>query len=166
MLGASARGDSNGRRFSDYPVRTTPDGLQNSLDPDSSLPLRFKGCPCVTNQAVSREEICSLELHVPHKTARVTLKGQWVFRRQTFGASFIWGSWLQAEFWKEHYKEKQMKSSTTDEIKGNFHELKGKAKETAGKVMNSPNLEAEGKDEKHAGQVQKKVGQIEKVIEK
>jgi uncharacterized protein YjbJ (UPF0337 family) len=61
---------------------------------------------------------------------------------------------------------KQMKSSTTDQVKGKLHEIKGKVKEKAGQVTNNPNLEVEGQTEKFAGQVQKKVGQIEKVFEK
>ena len=48
-----------------------------------------------------------------------------------------------------------MKSSTTDEAKGKFHEVKGKIKEKVGKATNSPNLEVEGKDEGTAGKVQK-----------
>ncbi|MGA9987475.1 MAG: CsbD family protein [Terriglobales bacterium] len=63
-------------------------------------------------------------------------------------------------------RRKQMKPSTTDEIKGTVHEVKGKVKETAGKVTNNPNLQAEGNAEKNTGKVQKKVGQIEKVFEK
>jgi uncharacterized protein YjbJ (UPF0337 family) len=59
-----------------------------------------------------------------------------------------------------------MKPSTTDQIKGSFHEMKGKAKQAAGKVTNNPKLAAEGENEKLAGKVQKKVGQIEKVFEK
>jgi uncharacterized protein YjbJ (UPF0337 family) len=59
-----------------------------------------------------------------------------------------------------------MKPSTTDQIKGAFHELKGKAKQKAGQVTNNPDLATEGQTEKLAGTVQKKVGQIEKVFEK
>jgi uncharacterized protein YjbJ (UPF0337 family) len=59
-----------------------------------------------------------------------------------------------------------MKPSTTDQIKGSFHEMKGKAKEEAAKVTNNRNLAAEGQKEKFAGKVQKRVGQIEKVLEK
>ena len=58
-----------------------------------------------------------------------------------------------------------MKPSTTDQIKGSFHEMKGKAKEKAGQVTNNPSLAAEGENEKLAGKVQKKIGQIEKVFE-
>jgi uncharacterized protein YjbJ (UPF0337 family) len=49
-----------------------------------------------------------------------------------------------------------MSTSTTDEIKGTFHEVKGKVKETAGQVTNNPDLEAEGKAEHRAGKVEKK----------
>ena len=56
-------------------------------------------------------------------------------------------------------RRKQMKPSTTDEIKGTVHEVKGK-------VTNNPNLQAEGNAEKNTGKVQKKVGQIEKVFKK
>ena len=59
-----------------------------------------------------------------------------------------------------------MKPSTTDQIKGSFHEMKGKAKEEVAKVTNNPKLAAEGQNEKLAAKVQKKVGQIEKVLEK
>ncbi len=59
-----------------------------------------------------------------------------------------------------------MKSSTTDQIKGKFHEAKGAAKEKVGRAMNNPNMTAEGQDEKIGGKMQKKVGQIEKVFEK
>jgi uncharacterized protein YjbJ (UPF0337 family) len=58
-----------------------------------------------------------------------------------------------------------MKPSTTDQIKGKFHEVKGKAKEKVGKITNNPNLAAQGQDEKIGGVIQKKVGQIEKVLE-
>jgi len=63
-------------------------------------------------------------------------------------------------------KEKYMKPSTKDQVKGKLHEEKGKLKEAVGKVTNNPDLKAEGQDEKFAGTVQKKVGQIEKVLEK
>jgi uncharacterized protein YjbJ (UPF0337 family) len=63
-------------------------------------------------------------------------------------------------------RRKQMKSSTTDQVKGDLHQAKGKVKEKVGKVVGNPDLEAEGKNENLAGKVQKKVGQIEKVIEK
>jgi uncharacterized protein YjbJ (UPF0337 family) len=63
-------------------------------------------------------------------------------------------------------RRKQMKPSTTDEIKGTFHEVKGKVKEKAGQVTNNPDLKAKGKAENIAGKVEKKVGQIEKVLEK
>ena len=55
-----------------------------------------------------------------------------------------------------------MSTSTTDEIKGTFHEVKGKVKETAGQVTNNPDLEAEGKAEHRAGKGEN-VGQIKKV---
>jgi uncharacterized protein YjbJ (UPF0337 family) len=63
-------------------------------------------------------------------------------------------------------KEKQMKPSTKDQIKGELHELKGKVKEKAGKITDNPKLTAEGQDENLLGKVQKKAGQVEKVIEK
>ena len=63
-------------------------------------------------------------------------------------------------------RRKQMKSSTTDQVKGKLHEIKGDLKQKAGQVTNNPNLEAEGQTEKLAGKVQKKIGQIEKVFEK
>src|SRR5580704_9235335 len=66
----------------------------------------------------------------------------------------------------ERKEERHMKPSTTDQIKGSFHELKGKAKEKAGRATNNPQLAAEGQNEKLAGKVQKKIGQIEKVLEK
>ncbi|MGD1073236.1 MAG: CsbD family protein [Bryobacteraceae bacterium] len=59
-----------------------------------------------------------------------------------------------------------MKPSTTDQVKGKFHEIKGDVKAKAGQVTNNPNLEAEGQAEKLTGKVQKKIGQIEKVLEK
>ena len=59
-----------------------------------------------------------------------------------------------------------MKPSTSDQIKGTFHEMKGTVKAKAGQAANSPKLAAERQDEKLAGKVQKKVGQIEKVFEK
>lgn len=59
-----------------------------------------------------------------------------------------------------------MKTSTTDQVQGAFHELKGKVKEKAGKVVGNPDLTSEGQGENLAGKVQKKVGQIEKVLEK
>lgn len=59
-----------------------------------------------------------------------------------------------------------MKPSTTDEIKGAFHDLKGKVKEKVGKLTNNPDLEDEGVAEGIAGKVQTKVGQVKKVLGK
>jgi uncharacterized protein YjbJ (UPF0337 family) len=59
-----------------------------------------------------------------------------------------------------------MKTSTKDQVKGEFHEVKGKVKEKAGQVINNPDLESEGQSENLAGKVQKKVGKIEDVFEK
>jgi uncharacterized protein YjbJ (UPF0337 family) len=59
-----------------------------------------------------------------------------------------------------------MKSSTTDQVKGKFHEVKGTVKEKVGQVINNPDLESEGKSENLAGKVQRKVGQIKDVFEK
>jgi uncharacterized protein YjbJ (UPF0337 family) len=59
-----------------------------------------------------------------------------------------------------------MKQSTTDKVRGEFHEVKGKVKERVGRATNNPDLEDEGTGEKIAGRIQKKVGQVEKVIEK
>ena len=59
-----------------------------------------------------------------------------------------------------------MQTSTTDRIKGKFHEVKGNVKEKAGQLTNNPNLEAEGQGEKLTGKIQNKIGQIEKVFEK
>jgi uncharacterized protein YjbJ (UPF0337 family) len=50
-----------------------------------------------------------------------------------------------------------MKSGTTDQTQGKFHEVKGKLKEKVGQVINDPDLEAEGKSENLAGKVQKKI---------
>jgi uncharacterized protein YjbJ (UPF0337 family) len=61
-------------------------------------------------------------------------------------------------------QEGDMKSSTTDEAKGKFHEVKGKIKEKVGKATNSQNLEVEGKNEGTAGKVQRKIGQVERVL--
>ena len=59
-----------------------------------------------------------------------------------------------------------MKPSTTDEVKGKFHDLKGKLKETAGKLTNNPKLEAEGDAERIDGKVQSKVAQVKRVFGK
>ena len=58
-----------------------------------------------------------------------------------------------------------MKSSTTDQIAGQFHEAKGAAKEAAGRLTHNPTLEAEGQDEKILGKVQRKISQIKKVFD-
>jgi uncharacterized protein YjbJ (UPF0337 family) len=73
---------------------------------------------------------------------------------------------LFVECSRKRKRRNQMKPSTKDEIKGEFHELKGNVKETAGQVTNDAKLETQGQNEKLAGKVQKKVGQIEEVIEK
>jgi uncharacterized protein YjbJ (UPF0337 family) len=57
-----------------------------------------------------------------------------------------------------------MDRSTTDQVKGTFHELKGKIKETVGDVINDDKMKAEGQDENLSGKVQTKVGEIEKVF--
>jgi uncharacterized protein YjbJ (UPF0337 family) len=67
---------------------------------------------------------------------------------------------------KQSNGEKQMSSSSDDQIKGKFHEVKGKIKETAGQAVGNPDLEAEGRVENLDGKVQTKVGQIKKVFEK
>lgn len=59
-----------------------------------------------------------------------------------------------------------MDKSTTDQIKGAFHEVKGKVKETVGDTVGNPNLKAEGTNENLKGKLQKKLGQIEKVLDK
>jgi len=59
-----------------------------------------------------------------------------------------------------------MKSGTTDQTQGKFHEVRGKLKEKVGQVINDPDLEAEGKSENLAGKVQKKIGQIKDVFKK
>lgn len=61
-------------------------------------------------------------------------------------------------------KEKTMKSSTKDQVKGAFHEVKGAIKEIAGIINDDPLQESAGADEKVAGKVQGKVGQIKKVF--
>ena len=58
-----------------------------------------------------------------------------------------------------------MRPSTTNEVKGKFHEVKGGIKEKAGKLTNDPDLEAEGQVEKVAGKIQKKIGQVGRVLE-
>jgi uncharacterized protein YjbJ (UPF0337 family) len=63
-------------------------------------------------------------------------------------------------------KEKKVKLSAKDQVKGMLHELKGKAKEKVGQLTNNPDLAAEGQNEKVTGKIQKKVGQIEQVFEK
>jgi uncharacterized protein YjbJ (UPF0337 family) len=40
-----------------------------------------------------------------------------------------------------------MKSSTTDEIEGKFHEVKGNGKERVGQVIDKHDLESESKSE-------------------
>lgn len=61
-------------------------------------------------------------------------------------------------------KEKTMKPSTKNEIKGKAHEVKGKIKETVGKATNNPDMEAEGQAENLAGKIQNKVGHAGKVL--
>jgi uncharacterized protein YjbJ (UPF0337 family) len=61
-------------------------------------------------------------------------------------------------------KEKAMNSSTTDQVKGAFHEVKGAIKEIAGIINDDPLQESAGANEKVAGKVQGKVGQIKKVF--
>jgi uncharacterized protein YjbJ (UPF0337 family) len=59
-----------------------------------------------------------------------------------------------------------MKPSTTDQVKGAFHEVEGDVKEKAGQLIGNPDLTSKGQAENLAGKVQKKVGQVEKVFEK
>lgn len=61
-------------------------------------------------------------------------------------------------------KEKTMKPSTKNEIKGKAHEVKGKIKEKVGKAINNPDMEAEGQAENLAGKIQNKVGHAGKVL--
>jgi uncharacterized protein YjbJ (UPF0337 family) len=73
---------------------------------------------------------------------------------------------LQMLILESRRKEKKMKQSTKDQLKGKAHEVKGAIKEKAGRATNNPQLEGEGQDEKVAGKIQKKVGQVERVFEK
>ena len=73
---------------------------------------------------------------------------------------------LGAGLLSKEERRKQMKPSTTDQVKGKLHEVKGTVKETAGQVASNPSLAAEGQNERVAGKIQKKVGLIEKVFEK
>ena len=57
-----------------------------------------------------------------------------------------------------------MKSSTTDQAEGTFHQIRGKLKEIVGELSDNPKLEAEGTGEKMAGKVQEKIGQVKKVL--
>jgi uncharacterized protein YjbJ (UPF0337 family) len=59
-----------------------------------------------------------------------------------------------------------MKSSTTDQAKGTFHQIRGKLKKIAGELSDNPKLEAKGTGEKIAGKVQEKIGQVKKVLGK
>lgn len=59
-----------------------------------------------------------------------------------------------------------MKTSTKDQLAGNFHEAKGAVKEKAGQITKNPDMAANGHDEKVSGKIQKKVGQVERVMEK
>ena len=59
-----------------------------------------------------------------------------------------------------------MKPSTTDKVKGKFHEVKGTVKEKAGQLTNNRGLEAESIVEKAAGKVQGILGRVEKSREK
>jgi uncharacterized protein YjbJ (UPF0337 family) len=59
-----------------------------------------------------------------------------------------------------------MKPSTTDRVKGKFHEVKGRVKETAGQLTNNPELQAEGIVERAAGKVQGVLSQVERSLEK
>jgi len=59
-----------------------------------------------------------------------------------------------------------MKTSTKDQIEGNFHEVKGAIKEQIGKVTNDRTLNAKGKAEKNAGKVQQRIGAAKKQVVK
>jgi uncharacterized protein YjbJ (UPF0337 family) len=59
-----------------------------------------------------------------------------------------------------------MDSSTTDKIKGNFHEAKGKVKEETGRATGNRDMEDRGTGEKVGGKVERKVGDVKKVFGK
>jgi uncharacterized protein YjbJ (UPF0337 family) len=63
-------------------------------------------------------------------------------------------------------RRRNMKTSTKDKFKGNFHEVKGTIKEEIGKVTKDHNLKAEGKAEKKAGKVQQRIGHAKEGIAK
>jgi uncharacterized protein YjbJ (UPF0337 family) len=96
--------------------------------------------------------------------ARRFLAGGIAHLRGAFGPSFEFGE-EHARSVAVNRKDKKMKESTKDELKGKAHEVKGAVKQTVGRLADKPKLEAEGLGEKVAGTIQKKVGQIEKVLE-
>jgi uncharacterized protein YjbJ (UPF0337 family) len=59
-----------------------------------------------------------------------------------------------------------MKTSTKDQITGNFHELKGAIKKGVGKITNDRNLKAEGTAETKAGKVQQRMGRAKETVAK
>lgn len=59
-----------------------------------------------------------------------------------------------------------MKSSTTDKIKGSVKEAAGTVKEQAGRATGNAQTEDRGTAEKTEGKVQKKVGDVKKVFGK
>jgi uncharacterized protein YjbJ (UPF0337 family) len=59
-----------------------------------------------------------------------------------------------------------MKSSTTDKVKGTAKEVTGKVKEEAGKAIGDRNLQERGTAQKFAGKVERKVGDVKKVFGK
>jgi uncharacterized protein YjbJ (UPF0337 family) len=62
-------------------------------------------------------------------------------------------------------KEKNMKASTEDKIKGKLLEVKGAIKEQAGKLTDNCCLEARGKAEKLTGKAQHCAGDAEAAVE-
>jgi uncharacterized protein YjbJ (UPF0337 family) len=61
-------------------------------------------------------------------------------------------------------RRRNMKTSTKDNLTGNFHEVKGTIKEEVGKVTGNRNLKAEGKAEKKAGKVQQRIGHAKEAV--
>jgi uncharacterized protein YjbJ (UPF0337 family) len=59
-----------------------------------------------------------------------------------------------------------MKSSTTDQAQGKFHEVAGKIKVEIGKLTSNSKLEAEGKNEKSVGKVQQGIGKVKNILGK
>jgi uncharacterized protein YjbJ (UPF0337 family) len=61
-------------------------------------------------------------------------------------------------------EDKNMKSSTRDQLEGQVDQVKGTIRDKIGQATNNPTLSVKGQAQNFRGRIQEKAGQIKKVL--